>query len=631
MIIMEEAVTQQLDKGDELRGASIQHIDALSNADESPGSHRRESPYSDNKIGEKIVPDNTHLREPLLPIGNKQGSAGSLKFYTENEAELQKAPSLAPIGSYNKFRRGNESKLRNEINQHNKKEETPLQEVIKQELPAPVNPEDSKKIEPNYYFEELGIEEEKFGEFFEQYKKEVPNSIIATFLPPHELQEKMEAGAEPYFLAFKQKGQNNDILGLAAFNIDPTSQIRKRVNLHHISTKNKDIIGDIIHEFLKFAWENVCCDEIRVGLYHQANAEGHMFLEDWIKEKFTQEKFRWKTLTNDKSGTRVMVLGLNRPQEVTFLNPRNIDTSKEPVTFKYGLVMGFGEKEHASKDPKHANTLWNYACVLQCLTEFKDKKLGNTKLSQMIEKAELISLIERAEGLDTLKLPASRANCGENFELVMKDIKSQNVDLDYNKLSLYPTLSSSVMSLVYKWKSCELATHKISGKNMNYLRLKDEKLTFAKSSRSNDELIIIPTDDASISSFIIVPESFENFDSNGNLFAAVSDILKNSKIEESTFTDVWIPGFKIEVKNNYMKWLEDIAPKSQYHTEAYESSFLELYAPKPNKGMLKIKPQHNSFVINKPFIFGLLHETIDETLEIPLMMTKVYQDNWTEA
>lgn len=62
--------------------------------------------------------------------------------------------------------------------------------------------------------------------------------------------------------------------------------------------------------------------------------------------------------------------------------------------------MGFGEKEHASKDPKHANTLWNYACVLQCLNEFKDKALGNQKLSDIVAKAELISLIERAESLD---------------------------------------------------------------------------------------------------------------------------------------------------------------------------------------------------------------------------------------
>lgn len=136
-------------------------------------------------------------------------------------------------------------------------------------MPVSINPEDSKKSESEYYFDELGIEEEKFGEFLDLYKKDVENSIMATFLAPNELQEKMEAGAEPYFLTFKEKGKKNDILGLAAFNIDPTSQIRKRVTLHHISVKNKDLLGEIIHEFLKFTWENVCCDEIRVGLYHQ--------------------------------------------------------------------------------------------------------------------------------------------------------------------------------------------------------------------------------------------------------------------------------------------------------------------------------------------------------------------------
>ena len=54
----------------------------------------------------------------------------------------------------------------------------------------------------------------------------------------------------------------------------------------------------------------------------------------WMKEAFTRQKFRWKTMKNEKEGKRSTVFGVARPADVKFENPRNIDPKKEPITTK---------------------------------------------------------------------------------------------------------------------------------------------------------------------------------------------------------------------------------------------------------------------------------------------------------
>lgn len=73
-------------------------------------------------------------------------------------------------------------------------------------------------------------------------------------------------------------------------------------------------------QLVNYIWKNVNCDEIRVGIAHIPQGQGKFIQYEPLKIAFQNLGFRWKTLVNDEKGGRILVLGLNRPENVLFDN-----------------------------------------------------------------------------------------------------------------------------------------------------------------------------------------------------------------------------------------------------------------------------------------------------------------------
>ena len=179
--------------------------------------------------------------------------------------------------------------------------------------------------------EPLGIRESQVSELLEYYQSIISPKLIQSYTPCTELLEKAQSGFEPYWLCFtssdyapESKSEYSKIRGLAVFHVDPTSKLRVRVNILHASCEPESMLKEFLEKVLQYIWNNVNCDEIRVGLAHIEQAGEKYIPYDPLKNLYQELQFRWKTLTNDELGKRILVLGLNRPVAKVFTNPRYI-------------------------------------------------------------------------------------------------------------------------------------------------------------------------------------------------------------------------------------------------------------------------------------------------------------------
>mmetsp|Transcript_31809 Transcript_31809/g.31100 ORF Transcript_31809/g.31100 Transcript_31809/m.31100 type:complete len:122 (+) Transcript_31809:846-1211(+) len=108
---------------------------------------------------------------------------------------------------------------------------------------------------------------------------------------------------------------NNHVMGVALFNIDHTAQNEQRAFIRHISVTDIKYISKAVDQVVKFIWENVECQNIRVQLWHVKDQEkDSMSLDPNIKTAYYSIGFKWKTLTNDPAtGKRAQIMQLNRP------------------------------------------------------------------------------------------------------------------------------------------------------------------------------------------------------------------------------------------------------------------------------------------------------------------------------
>jgi hypothetical protein len=170
----------------------------------------------------------------------------------------------------------------------------------------------------------LGISEAEVSTFLEQYEPMVPAKILESYLVLPKLLEKSLSGYEPYWLCFNETDHVNysAIKGLVVFHTDPESKLKQRVNILHASVTAEEELNDFLKEVVEYIWSNVNCQEIRVGISNIDKVGEKLVPYEPLKEAYQKLQFRWKTLTNDENGNRILVLGINRPTNKPFLNPR---------------------------------------------------------------------------------------------------------------------------------------------------------------------------------------------------------------------------------------------------------------------------------------------------------------------
>lgn len=167
----------------------------------------------------------------------------------------------------------------------------------------------------------LGMKESEVSEFLEHYQSTVPKQLLESYSPCSELLEASLSGYEPYWLCLKDKDQPA-IKGLAVFHLDSEAKLKSRVMILHASVTDEGNLSAFLKDLVTFIWQNVNCEEIRVGIAHieQENSKCAPYLP--LKNAYQALNFRWKTLANNEDGKRTLILGLSRQSTDSFLNPR---------------------------------------------------------------------------------------------------------------------------------------------------------------------------------------------------------------------------------------------------------------------------------------------------------------------
>eukprot|EP00826_Nyctotherus_ovalis_P056763 TRINITY_DN7728_c0_g1_i5.p1 TRINITY_DN7728_c0_g1~~TRINITY_DN7728_c0_g1_i5.p1 ORF type:complete len:491 (-),score=73.69 TRINITY_DN7728_c0_g1_i5:394-1866(-) len=204
----------------------------------------------------------------------------------------------------------------------------------------------------------LNISEDEIPALLEQYSSMVPSKFLESYLALTELLEKSQTGYEPCWLCYTESEHVNyaAIKGLAVFYVDPEAKVKPRVQILHASVTAEEDLDMFLKDVVEYIWSKTNCQEIRVGITHIDQVGEKLVPYEPLKAAYQSLQFRWKTLTNDENGKRILVLGVNRPADKLFLNPRyhalngrRINELQEPITFRHAAVCLLSENEEVKR------------------------------------------------------------------------------------------------------------------------------------------------------------------------------------------------------------------------------------------------------------------------------------------
>lgn len=101
------------------------------------------------------------------------------------------------------------------------------------------------------------------------------------------------------------------------FNQDASSLELNRVNIQQMSVTNRKGLEEAVHLCLTYIWEHTKAEEVRIGLHHfEVEEKGKTVLrvDEEYKAILKRFNFKWKQMISKARGSRILVLGLMRPE-----------------------------------------------------------------------------------------------------------------------------------------------------------------------------------------------------------------------------------------------------------------------------------------------------------------------------
>ncbi len=302
----------------------------------------------------------------------------------------------------------------------------------------------------------LRVNEEEAEKLLQWYKGRVSDKFTQSFCPFSALVNKSQTGYEPCWLCLAAQDYPKEgvgsalkagrpldplVKGLAVFFTDPASQTRSRVSILHVSVLDQDQdekrLPDFVRLLVDYIWKTAGCEEVRVELAHFPQ-DGKLAPYEPLKLALHALKFRWKTLVSDQQGNRAVVLGLARPKETPFENPRGVITGKEPITFKHGVALAVAKTEVPTKERMTDSTkeerggqIFTQCSWLEAIREY-GRTVGQSKVeigtSEETKDLFVQSLVGSLGKVSTLSANlACKAGCGEEMGKVMELFASQKL------------------------------------------------------------------------------------------------------------------------------------------------------------------------------------------------------------
>jgi len=190
--------------------------------------------------------------------------------------------------------------------------------------------------------------------------------------------------------------------------------------------------------------------------------------------------------------------------------------------------------------------------------------------------------------------------------------------------------TTSLLNLIYRWKSYNITHHNVQGKDRKYLKINNNSdLVQFQSKHKSSSVYFIPTDDNEVNIFLTDND------------AIVKEILNKEEIIEDTVSklfsklektptpfseDLWLPLFNMKDTNIDLEDAKSLLTGEYKLGYATNTCGIGLNGYRV-AGNLKVRQSEKSQIIEKPFLFGILHEQVD----FPLFACVVQPQDFLQA
>lgn len=378
----------------------------------------------------------------------------------------------------------------------------------------------------------------------------------------------------PAFFWAKVKNVN---VGLISLNLDNQKSVQNRILISHISALNLEIFERMTEMIIKYLWCSYSCNEIRVGIIAKINDQGKYECEAGIKSIFDAHGFRWKQMIYAINEIPVQILGLRRTDTLTTTQAFSIFSDSLTISYACGIQKSI----NTQSAPKDFISAVGLACAYR---PFNSSSLG--LLSKILTKMTGIP-------------PAFRYRKDSSLPLASRDLGTFPLKLS----DLDPSQETSVAysSLGISWEKFLPVVH--NSKKLTKI------LTQVNIMKSGNEVIyVLPTEDPAYNVFVIPNESGRVL----GKFEQTQDVLRNME-KVGVESEIWIPDFEVE-RSNCSDGVEERI-KIKVATAMHPAGG---YIEYPNEG---------SVIIGNRFVFGVIHQKLDEDLELPLYVFEVMPED----
>jgi hypothetical protein len=189
--------------------------------------------------------------------------------------------------------------------------------------------------------------------------------------------------------------------------------------------------------------------------------------------------------------------------------------------------------------------------------------------------------------------------------------------------------TTSLLNLIYRWKSFNITHHEVGGKDRKYLKINNNgDLIQFQSKHKNSSIYFIPTDDSEVNIFLTDNDDIINdiLSEQEIIEDSVSKLFSKLERNSTPFQeDLWVPLFSIKEENTKLDDAQSLLQGDYKLNYATNSCQIGLNGSKV-AGNLKVRPSNKSKIIEKPFLFGIVHEQVD----FPLFAVVVKPEDFLE-
>ena len=156
-----------------------------------------------------------------------------------------------------------------------------------------------------------------------------------------------------------------------------------------------------------------------------------------------------------------------------------------------------------------------------------------------------------------MSLPAMRAAVSSSLDETIAEARGQGVSVEAfsGALARAPArFLTSLSSMVCRFASFDLTRRLVGDRWYRFVRVKDERILVAEG--EGFDMVIVPTDDPRYTVVVLASKFDEVSVTESSLSLFVREQIKAASGSRRPVSELLLPGFRLEKRNEGLSWLE---------------------------------------------------------------------------